>query len=71
MDFHLVLLLRAFFLKCQSSIFALLSLSSGFTIPSAIDLFNLNPKSPPVALPITVPFSYIGLFPNTSASVVL
>ena len=33
--------------------------NSGFTIPSAIDLFNLNPKSPPVALPITVPFSYI------------
>ena len=31
--------------------------SSGLTIPKAIDLFNLKPKSPPVALPTTFPFS--------------
>ena len=30
--------------------------SSGLTIPIAIDLFNLKPKSPPVALPTTLPF---------------
>ena len=30
--------------------------SSGLTMPKAIDLFNLKPKSPPVALPTTLPF---------------
>ena len=45
--------------------------NSGLTIASAIDLFNLKPNSPPVALPTTLLSLYIGLLPKTSASDVL
>ena len=49
------------------------TLSGGKKIRSSVilntgRLFNLNPKSPPVALPTTCPLSYIGLLPRTSAS---
>ena len=44
---------------------------SGLTIARAIDLSNLKPNSPPVALPTTFQSLKIGLFPSTSASLVL